>query len=231
MKPIFKQITPSLFELAWEIAINDELLQIQLHYKELLLKDFRTKIQDIRLGFKTLSFQTIKPLEAGILIHWLRFVSEGNYLLPLSEKVWHLPVCYDKEMGTDLDFLTETKNMSAEQLIFLHSNTRYRIHFYGFLPGFMYLNGLVDALHTPRKKTPDFNVPRGSVAIGGSQTGIYPSNSPGGWHLIGNCPSILFDAKDKNSVFAIPGDSVEFIPITCSEYRRLESKQSKPNSE
>jgi inhibitor of KinA len=230
MKPTFKQITPSLFELNWDKEVNDELLQKQLHFKELLLKDFRTKIIDIRLGFKTLSFQTSKQMDAAILTNWLRFVTEEHHLLPLSDKIWHLPVCYEKEMAADLISLTRAKNMSPEELIFLHSTARYRIHFYGFLPGFMYLNGLPEILHTPRKKSPSFYVPKGSVAIGGSQTGIYPSDSPGGWHLIGNCPSILFDAKDKNSVFAAAGDSVEFYPISTKEFQNLERHQSKPNS-
>ncbi|MGX7836054.1 carboxyltransferase domain-containing protein, partial [Campylobacter fetus subsp. venerealis] len=78
--------------------------------------------------------------------------------------MWKIPVCYSPTTGRDLESLARHKSISQEELISLHSEHLYRIHLFGFLPGFMYLNGLVEQLHTPRKSNPDLIVPAGSVA-------------------------------------------------------------------
>jgi inhibitor of KinA len=87
------------------------------------------------------------------------------------------------------------------------------------LPGFFYLNGLSTRLHTPRKSVPLLTVPPGSVAIGGSQTGIYPMPSPGGWHIIGRSPISFFDTKQPNPVWAKPGEQIQFEPISASQFQ------------
>jgi inhibitor of KinA len=139
----------------------------------------------------------------------------------LSTKIWLVPVCYELDYGKDLENLAKTKGLGIEELIALHSSTTYRIHFFGFLPGFMYLNGLPEILHSARKAVPERAVPAGSVAIGGSQTGIYPRQSPGGWHIIGRTPLALFDAEKNPPVWASPGDSLRFVPIHESELEKL----------
>ena len=143
------------------------------------------------------------------------------HLKPLSTNCWSVPVCYSSATGRDLEALSEAKKMTPSDLILLHTAEEYRIHFFGFLPGFMYLNGLPKELHTPRKKIPDLAVPAGSVAIGGSQTGIYPSESPGGWHLIGRSPISLFDPTSIPPVWAKPGENLKFSPISKREFDLL----------
>ena len=90
----------------------------------------------------------------------------------------------------------------------------------GFLPGFPYLIGLDAALELPRHATPRPRVPAGSVAIGGAQTGIYPSASPGGWHLLGRCGARLFDPQRAEPALLRAGDRVRFRPVAAGELAR-----------
>ena len=111
----------------------------------------------------------------------------------------------------------------------MHLSALYRVYFLGFLPGFLYLSGLDSRLYLKRKKKPLLNVPKGAVAIGGMQTGIYPNISPGGWHLIGNTPVNLFNPKKNPPCFAKPGDWISFEQINSQTYSKIESEQQNGN--
>ena len=218
MIPSYRLITPTLGEFFWNETISDELLRFQLAIKTQVLEDFREKIQETRIGFQTLSIVWKTAIPASELNSWLESMPTKLMLKSLSEDCWKVPVRYSSSTGRDLETLAESKNISVADLISLHSSVEYRIHFFGFLPGFMYLNGLPEKLHTPRKRIPDLSVPAGSVAIGGSQTGIYPSESPGGWHLIGRSPIRLFDPQLIPAVWAKPGEKLLFTPISEKEF-------------
>ena len=123
--------------------------------------------------------------------------------------------------------MSKALKLEIEELISIHTQTKYRIYFLGFLPGFLYLEGLNKRLHFPRKENPILNVPKGAVGIGGKQTGIYPNLSPGGWHLIGNTPLTLFDIKQNPPCFASPGDWVSFTSIDQKTYQDLAKKIKK----
>ena len=85
----------------------------------------------------------------------------------------------------------------------------------------MYLGGLPDQLHFPRRITPRISVEKGAVGIGGSQTGIYPQESSGGWNIIGNSPISFFDRKNDKPCFAKPGDKIQFMPIDVSTHEEI----------
>ena len=89
--------------------------------------------------------------------------------------------------------------------------------FLGFVPGFPYLHGLNSQLFTPRRDNPRVSVPKGAIAIGADQTGIYPENSPGGWHIIAHTDACLFDATASNPCLFKPGDTLEFVPVKRSK--------------
>jgi KipI family sensor histidine kinase inhibitor len=99
------------------------------------------------------------------------------------------------------------------EVIRLHSSATYRVHFLGFTPGFAYLGGLPEALHVPRLARPRKHVPAGTVAIAGSQAGVYPVDSPGGWQLIGRTPVRIFDPNAARPSRLEPGDLVKFSAI------------------
>ncbi|WP_192349687.1 5-oxoprolinase subunit PxpB [Algoriphagus sp. Y33] len=230
MIPKSTQFSPLLYEFDWSSEVSDKLLQQQLTFKAKLLYAFNSKIVDLRIGFKTLTIALSTPLESTVIDGWLKSLAPEESGDPLPETIWEIPVCYSPKAGRDLEILAENKSLTSEELISIHTAPLYRLHFYGFLPGFMYLNGLRKELHTSRKSVPDRMVPTGSVAIGGSQTGIYPSSSPGGWHLIGRTPVALFVPNEPIPVFASVGERIEFIPITEKEFDQLKRHPQKPNS-
>jgi inhibitor of KinA len=125
-----------------------------------------------------------------------------------------IPVCYeDPGCGPDLHDLAALRNLTAADVIRLHSGAIYTVRFLGFSPGFAYLAGLPPALHTPRLPTPRVSVPAGSVGIAGEQTGIYPRSTPGGWRLIGRTSLPMFDASRAEPATLRIGDRVRFIAV------------------
>lgn len=135
---------------------------------------------------------------------------------PATAKVIELPICYGGEYGPDLNAVAEHSGLSPEQVINAHCAVDYTVCFIGFQPGFAYLHGLNPLLSTPRKATPRQRVDAGSVAIGGSQTGIYPLASPGGWQIIGRyLPTdkhqALFDIQQNPASLLQAGDRLRFV--------------------
>jgi inhibitor of KinA len=103
--------------------------------------------------------------------------------------------------------------LSRNEIVDLHTSALYDVYFIGFLPGFLYLGGLDEKLHIPRKIIPDLKILSGSVAIGGAQTGIYPQESPGGWYVIGHTDFKVIDFYSPPFCQVKPGDRVKFSAI------------------
>lgn len=129
-----------------------------------------------------------------------------------------VPTCYGGGFGPDLIAVAERAGLTVEEVIALHSEPSYLVHAIGFAPGFPYLGGLPERLHTPRRATPRVSVPAGSVGIGGAQTGIYPLATPGGWQLIGRTPLRLFDPARAAPALLRVGDRVRFQPIAPEKF-------------
>ncbi|TCK08573.1 5-oxoprolinase subunit PxpB [Marinobacterium mangrovicola] len=140
-------------------------------------------------------------------------VSEGSLI--------KLPVWYSSESGPDLDALAERAGMSVSDVIDLHASTEYRVYAIGFAPGFAYLGQVDERIAAPRLSTPRQVVPRGSVAIADRQTAIYPAASPGGWNLIGRCPTRMFNPEADPCMPVQVGDRVSFEPIDKERYLEL----------
>ena len=122
-----------------------------------------------------------------------------------------VPVRYGGEEGPDLEFVASHCGLRVEDVIRIHSEKIYTVYMMGFTPGYPYMGKLDDMLIMPRLEMPRTRVPAGTVAIAGSQTGIYSIDSPGGWQLIGWTPLKLFDPVSKSSFLFSPGDEVKFI--------------------
>jgi KipI family sensor histidine kinase inhibitor len=121
-----------------------------------------------------------------------------------------LHVDYD---GPDLAEVAERTGLSPAEVIRRHAAPVYDVYFLGFVPGFAYLGPIDPALTLPRRESPRRRVPAGSVAIAGGQTGVYPLETPGGWHVLGHTDAVLFDpARDPPNLLA-PGDQVRFAPL------------------
>lgn len=165
------------------------------------------------------------PAYATLLIHydpliltyakirkWLRVklshIENANLRKPRQLEV---PVRYGGKYGVDLEFVADYHHLRVEDVIRIHSGKIYTIYMMGFTPGFPYMGKLDDAIATPRLETPRTYVPAGTVAIAGSQTGIYPIDSPGGWRLIGHTSLRLFDPDSESPFLFSPGDEVKFV--------------------
>jgi len=127
-----------------------------------------------------------------------------------EKKIIQIPVFYD---GEDLSYVADYHQISEVQVIELHTTPIYRVYMMGFLPGFAYMGGLDAQISTPRRATPRTKVPAGSVGIAGNQTGIYPSESPGGWQLIGRTELQLYTPNAAEITLLKAGDLVKFIAL------------------
>jgi KipI family sensor histidine kinase inhibitor len=143
-------------------------------------------------------------------------------------RLFRVPVVYGGAFGPDLGMVAESHGISQDAVIQLHANRDYLVFCMGFAPGFPFLGGLPGTLHTPRMESPRRSVPAGSVAIGGAQTGVYPSAMPGGWRLIGRTPLRLFDVTAEPPVPYGPGDVIRFEPIDGAEFERLRGRSEMP---
>lgn len=128
-----------------------------------------------------------------------------------------IPVAYGGEAGPDLADVAAHNGLGEEEVVAIHASVDYLVFMLGFMPGFPYLGGLSPRIATPRLTTPRTVVPAGSVGIAGQQTGIYPTESPGGWRLVGRTPVRLFDSSRTPPVLFEAGDCVRFIPVAPAE--------------
>ncbi len=135
-----------------------------------------------------------------------------------------VPVCYDERFSEDMPRIMAHTGLTREEVIALHIGTRYTVYMIGFLPGFPYLGDLPTALHVPRLAQPRLRVGKGTVGIGGTQTGIYPIESPGGWNIIGRTPLDLYSLQRADPFLIHAGDQLSFRAITYDVYHEMKEK-------
>jgi KipI family sensor histidine kinase inhibitor len=206
------------------VQLGDEIdsaLNQRVHTLDALLQSIPTVIETV-------------PAYCTVLVHYDPLITTYNQIKNrIEEKISQLdesthrpsrrleiPVLYGNASGLDastllstsFDLVAATLGLSPSELIRLHSEREYTIYMMGFTPGFPYMGILNEKLTLPRLSTPRTRVPAGSVAIAGSQTGIYPVDSPGGWHILGHTPLKLFDPASETPFLFSSGDIVKFIP-------------------
>lgn len=135
--------------------------------------------------------------------------------------VLHVPVCYEGSCAPDMQLLADRLQLTEASIIEFHARSIYSVYLLGFLPGFPYMGILPPALQLPRKERPEL-VSAGTVAIAADQTGIYPSDSPGGWWCIGKTPLRVFAPDDPRIALFAPGDRIQFYPIPHNDFLLIE---------
>ena len=136
-----------------------------------------------------------------------------------------IPVTYGGDSGPDLEEVAAFAGCEPSEVIRRHASQTYRVYMLGFLPGFPYMGELNEKLVLPRQANP-VQVLNGSVGIAGKQTGIYPFDSPGGWHIIGRTPMKMFDASKETPVTIAAGAEIQFYSITEDEYQNYQGGHS-----
>jgi len=165
----------------------------------------------------------VEPLcvDLDTLTNWLLQLPKTSQPGIRSGRQHRIPVLYGGEFGPDLQDVAAFAKLSPADVIRLHASVLYRVYMLGFSPGFPYLGLVPEPLAMPRLPTPRITVPAGSVAIAGTQTGIYPISTPGGWRIIGRTPIALYRAHSATPFLLNPGDLVRFEPIEQQEFDRL----------
>jgi inhibitor of KinA len=172
------------------------------------------------------AFTTVTVIYDPLAITHERFTEHVRTLLEqappssggLVDRLVQIPVCYGGDFGPDLDAVSSHTGLPSEDVVALHGEPEYLVYMIGFAPGFPYLGGMSERLASPRRESPREKIPAGSVGIAGSQTGVYPIETPGGWQLIGRTPLRLFRPEVHDPSLLRTGDRVRFHAIEPAEY-------------
>lgn len=192
-------------------------------------KSMLTGIEEVIPTYRSL-LVNYNPLEirGDSLIEKLKDIENRLEEIKIPKpKVVEIPTLYGDDFGPDLKFVANYNNLSIEEVIKIHSRGKYLIYMLGFTPGFPYLGGMSEKIATPRLENPRTRIPAGSVGIAGSQTGIYPVESPGGWRLIGKTPLKLFNPDHQPPFLLQAGDYLKFTAIDEEEFYRIKDQVEK----
>jgi len=141
-----------------------------------------------------------------------------------SPRLVYIPTLYGGEFGPDLEFVSRYNALILKDVIKIHSSTLYMVYMLGFTPGFCYLGGMSEKIATPRLDNPRLKVPAGSVGITGTQTGIYPVDSPGGWRIIGQTPIRIYNPYASDPFPLRVGDYLKFYPINFKKFKKIKNE-------
>jgi inhibitor of KinA len=181
------------------------------------------RIRNLHPGYTSLLVDfdplTLNHAELQATIEQLR--PTAGAVIGSATNIVIVPVCYGGDFGPDLSEVAAHAKIAPEDVIRLHSSPIYDVCFLGFSPGFAYLGGLPELLHTPRLATPRQSVAAGTVGIAGGQTGIYPVDSPGGWRLIGRTPMQMFCPGAASPTRLQPGGQVRFSAIDRTTFDKM----------
>ena len=209
--------------IEWPNRIDEKILDDIICFTKSILIIEKSKLNNYTPGYNSLLLHYVSLIDFGEKKHFLMdLYNSQKQVTKYNPNTWHIPVCYDEEFGVDLP-LFSNQGLTKKEVIHLHTSNCYRVFMIGFLPGFLYLGGLDPKLHMDRKAKPRLSIPKGSVAIGGEQTGIYPMASPGGWQIIGRTPLSLFDLNAEETTPIRQGDKIQFYAVDHDTYLNLVS--------
>lgn len=206
--------------------IKGELLEKLLFYKKLLKRKYSKQKVEVTNAYSSILISYPVDIENiySVVFEVKQFFYRANIDKKHNSHLFYIPVCYEKEFGLDLEYISKEKDLAVDHIIQLHTSPIYTVYFTGFLPGFLYLGGLDKKLIISRKKSPREKVEKGAVGIGENQTGIYPKSSPGGWQIIGNSPLEFFEKNSDPPCQIFAGDKIKFFSVSSEEYLSIKSQ-------
>jgi inhibitor of KinA len=232
----YKKFGETAILIEWPARIDIEIIQDIVSFEKLIGKD--QKVIETIVAYNSLTVRY--EYMYNYSLHYKYRDSHSKAVEKLKQlyqqkqdvrkqesKIWKIPVCYDAKFGLDLEEVSKAKGLSVDEVIQLHSSSSYLIYFLGFQPGFLYLGGLNEQIHIPRRNNPRLRVEKGSVGIGGEQTGVYPQDSSGGWNIIGKSPIDFFDIQKPKPCFAKAGDKIQFMPVDLDTFCEIEESVRK----
>lgn len=198
--------------------VNQKVVNLASHLESLKWPE----ILDIVPAYSsvTVYFNPLQINRIHLIARLQETMNKGLERAASGRRLHKVPVVYGGAFGPDLEAVAEMNGISSNEVIRIHSGTRFRVYMLGFMPGFPYCGIVPEKIRAPRLPSPRTRIPAGSVGIAGAQTGIYPMESPGGWRLIGRTPLTLFDPKaNQDTMFRFAaGDSIEFYSILEEDF-------------
>ena len=209
--------------IEWPKHIEPEILRNISLFGNKIKMDLGEYVLETVPAYNSLSvfFDTTKIKYSGMVEKLKELYETKDQKIIPGYQLWEIPVCYETEFALDLHEMAKSLKISEKTLIEKHSSVIYDVYFIGFLPGFLYLGGMDQALSFPRKKVPRPKIMAGDVGIAGNQTGIYPRQSPGGWNIIGNTPVKLFNIEEFPPSFAVAGDKLKFVSVDAAQHEAI----------
>jgi len=232
--PTINRISEAAWLVEWsggiDLDINRQVHACAHSLRQHFLKDVLQVVpayNNLLIHFDALSrsFLCKQPSAVEELIrHCIHLANPQTQPPPAQARI---PVCFHPSLPNDLEAISTHTGLSIPAIIELFVSQSYHVYLLGFLPGFPYMAAVPLPLVMPRKSQPVL-VKAGSVAMAGQQAGIYPNDSPGGWHILGLTPVRLFDANRQAPSFLEPGQSVQFYPVSLSEFHNLNEYPCRP---
>ena len=232
IKPIaYKTFGNFAVLIDWQTIIDEHILNDMLQFKNNINHHFHRDIQDIVIGYNSLTVIFKDEIEnfSNLKNRLQEIYRKDSVVKKEQHFLWEIPVCYDMSFGIDLEEISLKSGLSINEIVRLHSKPLYTVFFIGFLPGFLYLGGLDEQLFFDRRPDPRLKVEKGTVAIGGKQTGVYPEQSAGGWNCIGKTPISFFNVNEAKPCFAKSGDKIKFVSISKEEFSKIDQEISNGN--
>lgn len=206
----------------------EQVIDLNIHQKVMALTNYAESIEGVNYCIPAYCSITIAYTPENINFTELKSHLEQFDLSSKTDDVkrksFKIPVCYNGDFAPDLENLASEKGMHPEEIIKLHTQTKYHVYMMGFIPGFPYLGKLPVDLACKRHQNPRAKVPAGAVGLAGLQTGIYPSEAPGGWQIIGRTPVDILQANKTNPFMLNMGDTIEFYAIDELEFKTFREK-------
>tara|TARA_B100000927_G_C16459280_1_gene467174 strand:- start:810 stop:1511 length:702 start_codon:yes stop_codon:yes gene_type:complete len=227
----FFNLNETTFLVTWNQDLDSDLTKLLTLYRNIIMSICGDDIQDCVQSIRSLLIiidnhrTSTKDIIEKIKMIDPKKINYKNKKI----KVWKIPVCYDLEFAPDIKAISDLNNISIEDVIEIHSSKTYDILSMGFLPGFMYLGKTDIKIHCDRKVKPSLKIKKGSIGLALNQTCIYPSESPGGWNIIGITPIELFNLQSDSPCFSKPGDKVQFVKISKPQYISSLQNPNKPD--
>lgn len=187
-------------------ALGDRLVDIIPSYASILV---------------TIDPERISILDCCALLENLEINVSSEAAAQRQGQLCEIPAYYGPEVALDMDEVMRQTGLQAEEIIRLHAEVKYRIFAIGFAPAFCFLASINERLQLPRKASPRQKVPRGSVAIAGQQTAVYPRETPGGWHILGRTPVDMLALCNTPEQPLQVGDQIQFHPVDRETFLNL----------
>ncbi len=228
-----------MYEKIKYLPLGDKALVMEFGNE--ISKDVNAKIRNVMRQLsevEILGIEELLPTYRSIMIMYEPLKIEYDNLVSKLEmfsdtkaengveeiRIVEIPTLYGNEYGPDIEYVAEHNHITVDEVIKIHTGTDYLVYMLGFTPGFTYLGGMSEKISTPRLSSPRTAIPAGSVGIAGSQTGMYPSETPGGWQLIGRTPVKLYDPESEPPVLLNAGDYVRYVSVNQQEYDEIQRK-------